>query len=575
MTFFAMPRCITKGAVLAFAAVALLLAGCNTEDYRNAVNERTAIAEQRVEEARQPAPARRYNPLTVTDSIWTGARAVRMRHGIPLPERVENNRAVAIVSNNPMSLRAIASAITSQTGIPVRLGKDADEGGGDDDLAPASSSSAASSGSSTAGAAATAPSKPKSSGKAGGLKLAYEGTLSGLLDRVSGAFGVSWKYDGGVIALSKYETRVFVIDSLPGTQSVKDGMKEDTGGGGGSSSGGAQVTSGGTTSSDQSSSMGIDFKFWEEVGKTIETILAGVGSYSLAPSSGTITVVTSPEAMRTVAEYVNQENDRLSRQVAINVEVYTVDLNEGEDFNVKFDNALRRLADFGLNFSSAGGPALTTTEGLGKLSIAVFNPEKQGEITSVFGLLSSVGKTSRVAQFPMTTLNNRPVSRRIGRDKGYLASVQTNTSQSFQNITLTPGIVRDGFSIQVTPRILGDGRILLQYSLSLVDLLEIVSFSSTQGELASGQKPTGNNPGNIIQLPTTASRLFVQQAMLRSGSTLVLAGFDQDQVGQRSSGVGNPDNYLLGGGVANTRTRQVLFIAMTPQEISLPRTENE
>ena len=139
--------------------------------------------------------------------------------------------------------------------------------------------------------------------------------------------------------------------------------------------------------------------------------------------------------------------------------------------------------------------------------------------------------------------------------------MQTNTSQTFQNTTLTPGIIKDGFSIQVTPRLLGEGRILLQYSLSLIDLV--------------GTPKTFTSGTNQIQLPETATRFFVQQSMLRSGSTLVLAGFDQDQVGQSSRGVGNPYNYLLGGGVTNTRTRQILFIAMTPQEITLPRTENE
>lgn len=536
--------------------VAALLGGCNTEDYRNVVSERTSVAEQRVEEARQPAPARRYNPLTVTDSVWTGARAVRMRNGMPLPDRVQGNRSVALISNTPMSLRAIANAITSQTGIPVRLGKDADDGGGDDDTVTAAAPSP--SAANKPGSPPSAPSAAKPAPKAGGMKIAYEGSLSGLLERVAGGFGVSWKYDGGVISFSKYETRVFVMDALPGTQKVKDGLKDDAGGNSAASSGSAQVTTTSQQSADQSSTMDIDFKFWDEVGKTLETILGGIGTYSLSPSSGTITVVTSPETMRVVADYIGQENDRLSRQVAINVEIYTVDLNEGEDFNLKFDAALAKLADIGI--ASGGGPATVTTQGLGKLSLAVLDKDSGAKANGVFGLLSSVGKTARVAQFPLTTLNNRPVARRIGRDKSYLASVQTNTSQTFQNTTLTPGIIRDGFSIQVTPRILGDGRILLQYSLSLVDLLDIATFSSST---------------NQIQLPTTASRLFVQQTMLRSGSTLVIAGFDQEQVGQSSSGVGNAYNYALGGGVANSKTRQVLFIAMTPQEISLPRTENE
>jgi hypothetical protein len=63
--------------------------------------------------------------------------------------------------------------------------------------------------------------------------------------------------------------------------------------------------------------------------------------------------------------------------------------------------------------------------------------------------------------------------------------------------------------------------------------------------------------------------------MLKSGSTLVLAGYDQDQASQTSQGVGNAYNYLLGGGVGNQRQRQILFLAMTPQEITLPRMENE
>ncbi|MBY0428249.1 MAG: secretin N-terminal domain-containing protein [Alphaproteobacteria bacterium] len=537
---------------IVFLAIALI--GCQSEDLRNTISEREAVAEQRVEEARMPAAARRYNPLTVTDSVWTGGRAIRMRHGIPLPPRVESNRSVALISPAPMSMRAIATAIATQTGIPVRLGKDVDDSADEDD-----SSSSAATAANTATAAKKAPVKAAAKPSQVGMRVAYEGPLSGLLDRVSSHFGVNWKYDGSALAVTRYETRTFVMDALPGTQKVKDGMKEQTDNNA-SASGNTQVTSVSQQAGEQTSSMDIDFKFWDEIGKTLETILGGVGTYSMAPSSGTITVTTTPEVMRGVSDYINQENDRLGRQVAINVEVYTVDMNEGEDFNMKFDTALRRLTNFGGNLTSAGAPTSAST-GLGSLAVSVLNPATIGSVTSVFNLLSNVGKTARIAQFPLTTLNNRPVSRRIGRDIAYLASVQTNTSQTFQNTTLTPGIIKDGFSIQVTPRLLGEGRILLQYSLSLIDLV--------------GQPKTFISGGNQIQLPETTTRFFVQQSMLRSGSTLVLAGFDQDQASQSSQGVGNPYNYLLGGGVTSSRVRQILFIAMTPQEITLPRTENE
>jgi type IVB pilus formation R64 PilN family outer membrane protein len=555
--FLMLPSSFREKAISFFSIVCLAIAlcGCQTEDLRNTISERQEVAEQRVDEARMPAAAKRYNPLTVTDSIWTGAKAIRMRHGIPLPPRVESSRSVALISPAPMSIRAIANAIATQTGIPVRFGKDVDDGTDDDDASSASNAPAAPTAANAKKPVAKAAPKPSQIG----MRVAYEGPLSGLLDRVSSHFGVDWRYDGSALAVSRYETRTFVMDALPGTQKVTDGMKEQTDNNA-SASGNTQVTSVSQQAGQQTSTMDIDFKFWDEIGKTLETILGGVGTYSMAPSSGTITVMTTPEVMRGVSDFLNSENDRLGRQVAINVEVYTVDINEGEDFNMKFDAALRRLTNFGGTFTSASAPTSANT-GLGSLAVSILNPDTIGSVTSVFNLLSNVGKTARVAQFPLTTLNNRPVSRRIGRDIAYLASVQTNTSQTFQNTTLTPGIIKDGFSIQVTPRLLGEGRILLQYSLSLIDLV--------------GQPKTFTSGQNQIQLPETTTRFFVQQSMLRSGSTLILAGFDQDQVSQTSQGVGNPYNYLLGGGVTNARTRQILFIAMTPQEITLPRTENE
>jgi type IVB pilus formation R64 PilN family outer membrane protein len=545
----------------------LTLASCRTEDYRNTISERQAIAEQRVEEARQPAAARRYNPLTVTDAVWTGARALRMRNGLPLPQRVEGTRSVAIISAAPMSLRAIASSVFSQTGIPVRVSKEADEGG-DSASAPAASTSSSSSSSAAAptrsNRSATRAAAPTPTGPSNGMRLSYEGPLSGLLEQASNHFGVTWRYDGGAVSISKYETRVFTLDAMPGTQTAKDGMKEPSSGESGSGSGSAETVTIDQQAAEQSSSMQIDFKFWDEIGKTVESLLAGVGTYALSPSSGTITVMTTPEVMRTVAEYINSENDRLGRQIAINVEVYTVDINEGEDFSNKFTAALQgsqTRAKFSFsNIGSAPSPVtVSDANNLGQIGISIIDPT-DGGVINMFNLLSSVGNTARVAQFPMTTLNNRPVARRIGQDRTYLASIQTNTSDSFQNTTLTPGVVRDGFSIQVTPRILGDGRILLQYSLSLIDVLSIDPFTSG---------------ANSIQLPRTSTRLFVQQSMLRSGATLVLGGFDQDQVSQESTGMGNAYNFLLGGGVSNSRVRQILFVAMTPQEISLPRTENE
>ncbi len=525
---------------VALVLTIVALAGCNNEKVRNLINERADQATSGLQEAKSPAPPKSYNPLTVSDKIWAGGASLRMRRGVPLPGRYEGARGVALVAGEPMPLNEICSAIGSQTGIPVRI-------------APGTTGSI---GGSSGG------------GSSGGMTISYEGPLSGLLDQVAGYFGINWKYDGAAINFSRFETRVFMVESLPGTQTVKDGVKEDSGSGGGSSGGSSGGS--GTSSLQQTSEMSVELKAWEELKDTVTSMLGGIGNVVTAPSSGTITVTTTPELMRTVSKYIEEENKRSSRQIAINVEVYKVELAQGNDFAFSFNQFLTKWAGFTAPYLGpsgfplvAGSPLSTTGSNPGELNMAIL-PGHGGGIQAIFQALSSLGDTTRVAQFPMTTLNNRPVTRRVGRDRAYVASVQnTTTSGSITgsvSSTITPATVREGFALQLTPRLLDDGRIMLQYSLSLTDIVTVREF----GNIAAA---------NGVQLPETASRVFVQQSLLKSGNTLVLAGVDDEQTAQNATGVGSPFNFLLGGGSSNVTTHSMLFIAITPQVLDIPRAE--
>ncbi|QQR68544.1 MAG: hypothetical protein IPI58_06765 [Alphaproteobacteria bacterium] len=516
-----------RGIVALSLSIPLVVAGCRTEEIQKTIDERAAVAAEGVDRARQPAPALRHRPLEVIDAVWAGNQSVYMQHGQPLPSRWEGSRSVALVSAAPMELPEIIGQISAQTGIPLRM---------------------------IDGAGETA-SKGSEAGDSSGVRLAYEGSLSGLLNYVSSRFGVSWRYDGSAITLSKFETRVFVMEAMPGKQTFEDGIQDETT----TTSSTSTVTSslGGTNTLKQNSKMKADLDFWQDVGETLNTVMGGVGSYRVSPTTGTVTVVTTPDLMRIVARYLEEENKRLSRQVAINVEIYSVELGSDEDFNANFSTALKRLSGFGANFV---GPSAAAITGASSLNVAILNPDTVGQVGGIFKMLSTMGNVARVAQFPMTTLNNRTVSRRIGRDISYLQSSQSTISGDLQTTTLTPGAVRDGFSLQLTPRLLPDGRIMMQYSLSLIDLIKISSFSSSDSS---------------IQLPETSNRIFVQQSKLRSGSTLLLAGYDQDTSTMVNQGVGDPNNIFLGGDQRNQKSRSVMFIAMTPQELRDPREESD
>ncbi len=518
--------------VLAMFLVALV--GCNNEKVRTLIDERTQEAVRGVEKAQNPAPPKSYNPLTISNKVWTGELALRLRRGLPLPAKFEGDRGITLVADRALPAREILASVTGQTGIPLRLGDGSD---GDIDRE---------------------------------IPIAYEGGLSGLLDLLVAHLGGNWRYDGSVITISKFETRVFTVEALPGTQSVKDGVDEDQGSQQGSSGGSGGSSSSSTNSLKQKTEMTAEFKVWDEIQQTVAAMLNGVGTVIIAPSSGTLTVTTTPETMRTVAAFLDEENKRLSRQIAINVEVYKVELSEGTNFNVTLSEVLDRLGGTRMGGSYGSASTMGQTTGSASLSVSIFN---KASPDSVLKALSTLGDTVQVSQFPMTTLNNRPVSRRVGRDRSYVASVTSTASTnlvSASSISVTPGLVREGFSLQLTPRLLDDGRIILQYSLNIIDAAEFRTFGG--GTTDANGTPIGSNQP-AVELPVMATRLFVQQSMLKSGTTLFLSGIDDELVTQSAEGVGHPFNFLLGGGSKNAKTHSMLFIAITPQVLDVPRGE--
>ncbi|MBV8061693.1 MAG: secretin N-terminal domain-containing protein [Alphaproteobacteria bacterium] len=556
-------KALRRFAALSFVSV-LALSGCVGEAMEKKIDQHATQAEAGLDAVTHPdVPSKHYNPLTVSDKVWTGSTALRMHRGMPLPARFETAHGVALVSSEPMALADIVGALSRQTGIPIHV--------------------------------TDAGVKPNNNQPNGGqipMSVAYEGSLSGLLERVAGHFGVNWHFDGSTITINKFETRVFTVEALPGTQAVQEGMQDDSSGSGGSSSSGSSGGGGSQNTITQNSKFSIDIKYWDELGQVLNSMLGGTGSVVVSPSLGTVAVTTSPEIMHTIADYLAQENQRISRQIAINVEIYTVSLSKGMNFSTAFNTALHGLITMNGNISGISAPATANTgfTGGGNLSLAIIDPRRFGSVTDVLSALSAVGNAAKVAKFPLITLNNRPVSRRIGTDTNYVASATSNTSGSgttstFSGTSLTPGTVHEGFSVQLTPRLLDDGRILLQYSLSIVDLLKLDSFNSVCGNTGdsltsssssnSCSTATSSQGSSTVQLPKTSNRIFVQQSVLKSGSTLFIGGIEEEDLAQNSQGVGSADNFLLGGGTSTNDDHEMVFFALTPQVLDVPHSEKE
>lgn len=214
---------------------------------------------------------------------------------------------------------------------------------------------------------------------------------------------------------------------MPGVQSMVDGLSGsalggDKGGKGASSSGEAT----------QKAEMSVNLEFWAELTKTLESLLAGEGSVTVSPSSGTVAVTALPSKMRVISRFLQEENRRLSRQAAITVEIWSVSLNDSDHYGTDLRAVFKERQ--GLTYALEGA-RIFADENAGSKGVTVLHPAARTKLHRfdgsklAFEALSAVGKVTRKARIPVTVLNNRPATRKIAIDTAYLESVSTTMAQ--------------------------------------------------------------------------------------------------------------------------------------------------
>lgn len=387
-------------------------------------------------------------------------------------------------------------------------------------------------------------------------EVLFNGNLTGLLDAVTAKLNLSWRWTGDRVEIYRYETKMFRLNALPGQTDVSSNLDTTSSslaaeGGGGGSSGGSSGGSGGSGgvqgSSGSTTSMSSSMEIWDEVQEAIEGVLSSDGTMSMTPSAGLITVRDTPVVLRQVEAQISEFNRIYGRQVTMNVEVYAVERSSNDNTSINWNLAWNR----------AGLPVETSqtfTGSPGAFTIGI-NGGPFDTSQLIVSALSSIGKTTLLTSVPVTTLNGQTVPVNVSRDRAYVASVSSTVNGSDTGggttSTITPGVVSEGFSMNVMPRILEDNNVVVRYAVDLATIEGITTFTSPDGRSA-------------VQLPQRAVRNFLQNVKVRSGQTMVLTGFQQATGTQNAEGPLSPSAWFLGGSKsANVGTR-TLVIVITP-----------
>lgn len=514
---------LIKKFTLALLGASFVLAGCNkyVAEADKHIETTLARAEEMREMSEIPDMPQPMDTVRVQNDIWLGASSSKIMEGNALPSWVEKEDGITIAISEDAKLPDIIQEISDMTGITIRM----------DDL------------------------KAENAIPEDTVPVKYSGKLSGLLNYLSNRYGLYWRYKDDVITFYTQETRVFTVYALPTETSLQSSIT------------GASMGEGGGGNANSSMSVSSDVKVWDSIEEGVKQVVGDNGKLSFSRVAGTVTITASPFIVRKVGAYIANWNEKLSRQVAITVRIIQVTINNennyGLDLNAAFKNS-RISSGFMSSIPDAGAGALT-----GNLSMTIIKEgSKWSGSQAIINALSTQGKAQLVTSSSVTTLNNKIAPVQISTSKNYLKEITVTTSGSNDDRSTDTDYQVDtlnyGFTMEVLPRILDHGRLIVLFNLSITDFLgfEKVGTSDDGGESESEVTK--------LQLPTMQMRGFVQEIAMRSGQTLILTGFENLQEQTNTSGIGKPQMGLLGGTAYDTSERRVLVITMTPEVLESP-----
>ncbi|CAD5781138.1 secretin N-terminal domain-containing protein [Escherichia coli O120:H1] len=540
-----------------------LITSCSTDIYKTAnknYNDDKSVAEKHLSSSTNESIVKDTSVVKVLDKLYIGSRSTESLHGEPLPVNLEGANGVSLSSGIPLKLGNIIDLLQRSTGLSI-VKKDY--------VVPASVATSGEVSETEAKKISDALSKAlgeKNNNSQGGLQslldlnankntmnVNYTGPLSVFLNKMASHFDLSWQYSDGQILVSGYEARIFSISTLPNkVQSSNSITSSDSGSGSGSSSGSSSGSGSSVGSTNQTITLDVSYDFWKDLESELKMLIGNDGEYYVSQSTSSVLVKTSPTMMRKVAEYLDNVNKKLERQVSVDVQVYSVSVDDSSQFSLTLNALLRRnggiFGSVSSDFSSSSGTTLT----------GFWNSDGNKDNSALISALESTGNVSTVTSSVVTTMSGQPVPVLVGNERTYISEVGTTLNNNTSTTSASTDTVTSGFLMNLLPRIMDNGNILLQYNITLSSL---VGANDGFNSVTVG--------GTTIQLPDIDKRSFIQSSMLKNGSTLVLAGYEQKRNEVGDQGVGSPGFKLLGGKRNGLKSREIMVICITPRVIDV------
>lgn len=384
------------------------------------------------------------------------------------------------------------------------------------------------------------------------VSLFFKGTAKEALDMLAAASGYHYRVGKNKVSWSALVTRSFNIGYLPGENSYNMGVTEDADDNSATDAAGNDVaqfnTDSGSSGEEYSQNKG-ELNVWDDLNNVIDSMLSEQGRVFVSEATTTVTVTDSADRVEQIANFIESLNGSLSSRVRLDIKVIEVNLNDQHRNGVDL-NLVREVlgGDGSISLANEVRSAIANRTAADTATLSISEGDWAGT-NVLLDALSEQGKVSVVTEPSTVVLNNNVASIQITNETAFLKSIKSTVTPDVGATTeLTPGVVKDGFTLFVLPTI-SDEHVLMHMSSNLSTLKGI-------NEVSSGD--------STIQTPQTAQNRFNLRTAVRNGETLVLGGFRQtrkENTDRRGFGTS------LYGGIATESQEIETLVLVTPTVI--------
>ncbi|MDD3342516.1 MAG: pilus (MSHA type) biogenesis protein MshL [Sulfurospirillaceae bacterium] len=323
------------------------------------------------------------------------------------------------------------------------------------------------------------------------------------------------------------------------------------------------------------------FDFWKTIATELTAILnTGAEGYKtqapiINPNAGIITVTATKKQLSRVEDYLNLMEERLHKQVLIDVSIISVDLtasnNTGVDWS-KFSLSFNSDSTFSnnLDYANANHSIFSQNRGTtsGSNSLTILN----GAAFSIAGLidfLGTNGETKVVSSPKVLTLNNQQALITIGDNINYRVPKETANTAASSNTLLTTTYsnysIFIGVLLNITPEISENNEIILR-----------INPSVSNFKYAADDARTATDTARVIA-PDTKEKKLSTVVKVKDGSTIILGGLITDSKGKDDNSVPLLSSIPLLGEAfkhsADTLKKSELIFVITPKIIGAKGTD--